>query len=89
MAVATLTSKGQLTIPKEVREHFHLASGDRLEFVIEESGRVSLHPLAGSVGRLYGMLRQQGRPSPSDQELEEAIIETLSMEDERIRRGGE
>lgn len=34
MSTATLTSKGQTTVPKEIREHLRLHAGDRIEFVI-------------------------------------------------------
>lgn len=89
MAIGTLTSKGQVTVPKEVREHLHLASGDRLEFVIEQSGRVSLQPLGGSVRRLYGMFQRKGRPAPTIEQMEEALIEAHGRENERIREGRE
>ena len=46
MAIATITSKGQITLPKEVREHLQLAEGDRVEFVIEGQGKVQVRPLA-------------------------------------------
>ncbi|MEE8584737.1 MAG: AbrB/MazE/SpoVT family DNA-binding domain-containing protein [Acidobacteriota bacterium] len=87
MAIGRLTSKGQITVPKEVREHLHLASGDRLEFIIEQNGRVRLQPVTGSVRRLYGMFQQKGRPTPSVEQMEEAVIETFSLENERIRKG--
>ena len=44
MTVATLTSKGQTTIPKQVREHLKLNPGDKLDFVIEPEGRVVIRP---------------------------------------------
>lgn len=39
---STLTSKGQITIPKEIRERYKLRTGDVLDFVVEESGVLSL-----------------------------------------------
>ncbi len=44
MATATITSKGQTTIPKAIREHLKLKTGDRLDFVIGDDGRVTLAP---------------------------------------------
>ncbi|CAN5824674.1 hypothetical protein BH23DEI1_BH23DEI1_24350 [soil metagenome] len=41
---ATLTSKGQITIPKEVRRHLGLEKGDQVMFSIED-GRTILHPV--------------------------------------------
>jgi antitoxin PrlF len=40
MAIATMTNKGQVTIPKEVREIFGLHSGDKLDFSCEREGRI-------------------------------------------------
>ncbi len=45
MPRATMTSKGQITVPKEVREKLHLKTGSRIDFVIEPSGRVIFQPL--------------------------------------------
>lgn len=88
MAIATLTSKGQITLPKAVREHLHLDAGDRLEFVIRGDGEVQVKPVAGSYQDLRGMLRRPGRVSPSDEALEEELTRSLRDDDERIRRGG-
>jgi AbrB family looped-hinge helix DNA binding protein len=56
MAVATLTSKGQTTIPSEVRSYLGLHTGDKLEFIIEEDGRVILEALTSDVRELKGIL---------------------------------
>ena len=45
MALATLTTKGQVTIPKEVRESLHLHSGDKIEFFVKESGETVIRPI--------------------------------------------
>lgn len=86
MSTATLTSKGQITLPKEVREHFRLAEGDRVEFVIEPGGQVKVRPLTGSVTALFGMARRAG-PAPTIEEMDEAVGRYLAKDDERIRKG--
>lgn len=42
MAIARLTSKGQITIPKEIRDLLGIAPGDKLAFVVESDGKVVL-----------------------------------------------
>jgi len=42
MPITTMTSKGEVTIPKEIRDHLELHSGDRLEFTFEEGGQLVL-----------------------------------------------
>jgi antitoxin PrlF len=88
MAIATLTSKGQITLPKEVREHLHLGTVDRLEFVIRSDGEVHVQPVAGSYRDLRGMLRRPGRRAPSDEALDRERTRSLVEDDKRIRRGG-
>lgn len=89
MSTSTVTSQGQVTLPKEVREHLHLAAGDRLEFLIEDGGAVRLRPVSGSVQALFGMLRKPGRPAPSLEELDQELSRSLAADDERIRSGRE
>lgn len=62
MSTATLTSKGQTTVPKEIREHLRLRAGDRIEFLIEEDGRVVLVPATYDAAELAGMLPRPKRP---------------------------
>lgn len=87
MSTATLTSKGQITLPKEIREHFHLSEGDRVEFVIAEDGEVLLRPMMSSIQRLFGIVHRPGAPALSLEEIDEGIGAHLAEEDERIRRG--
>lgn len=74
MPTATLTSKGQATIPKEVRDYLHLRPGDRIEFAIEPDGRVILLPATLDVADLQGILPAPKRPVTLD-EMEAAIRE--------------
>ena len=68
MPTATLTTKGQVTIPKEVREHLGVDTGDRLSFVVQEDGSVMVKPLTRHVRELVGLLRRPGqRPMPINQ----------------------
>ena len=82
MATATLTSKGQTTIPKEIRNYLGLKTGDRLEFVIESDGKVVLVPVTLDVADLQGVLPAPKRPVTIE-EMEQAIQEgaTRSVRD--------
>ena len=75
MATGTVTSKGQTTIPKEVRDHLHLNPGDKLDFLIDAEGRVVLRPTTLDVRKLKGMLkRKRGKPVALE-EMNRAISE--------------
>ena len=55
MSTATVTSKGQITIPIEVRLALNVAAGDRVEFVEVESGRFEMLAATQSITELKGM----------------------------------
>ena len=61
MPVATLTSKGQLVVPKGIREYLHLHPGDRLDFIIRDDGDVVLRLVVTDVRELKGLLHKPGR----------------------------
>jgi antitoxin PrlF len=58
---ATLTSKGQTTIPKEIRDSLGLQPGDRMIFTLMPDGTVVLRVKTKSVMDLAGLLRKKGR----------------------------
>ena len=62
MSTSTVTSKGQTTIPKDVRRRLNLHPGDRLEFVIDEDGRVLVLPASVDAAELAGMLKRPTKP---------------------------
>lgn len=74
MPSATVTSKGQVTIPKRVRDALGVKAGDRLDFVIEDDGRVVVRAGTLSVRDLQGILRRPGRRPVSLAEMEAAIV---------------
>ncbi|HZS85367.1 MAG TPA: type II toxin-antitoxin system PrlF family antitoxin [Stellaceae bacterium] len=67
-----MTSKGQTTIPKRVREHLGIGPGDRVRFGIEPDGTVTLVPATLPVTALRGIARRAG-PAASLEEMEAAI----------------
>ncbi len=56
MSAATITSKGQITIPKDVRARLGLHSGDKIDFIFEDDDRVSFIPVTKSVTSLKGIV---------------------------------
>ena len=68
----TMTSKGQVTVPKLIREQLHLRPGDKLDFLLDEDGGLRVEPVTASVTELKGMLPKPKRPITLA-EMEEAI----------------
>jgi len=61
MPTSTVTSKGQTTIPKEIREQLNLKPGDRVEFVTDADGRVVVLPATVDAAELAGILKPPSR----------------------------
>ena len=54
--IATMSSKGQVTFPKVIREQLKLEAGDKVEFIITENGQLLVVPKTASVKQLKGFL---------------------------------
>jgi antitoxin PrlF len=62
MTTATLTSKGQITIPALVRSALGVETGDRVEFVQIEPGRFELVAATKPITALKGLVKKPGKP---------------------------
>jgi len=60
MSTATVTSKGQVTIPASVRADLKVKSGDRLEFVKVKEGLYEIMAATQDVQRLKGIVKSKG-----------------------------
>ncbi len=77
MPTATVTSKGQITVPKPVREYLKVKAGDLIDFVTDEAGRIVLQPGVSDLTDLKGMLRREGRAPVGLAEMDAAIARHL------------
>jgi len=73
MTVATLTSKGQITIPVQVRHQLGLEAGDRVEFILDkETGHYHFIPATVPIESLKGIVPKPRKPV-SIEDMNEAI----------------
>lgn len=84
MSVATMTSKGQLTVPAEVREKLRLKAGDKVRFEPMVDGTYRLVAKTGSIRELKGCVPPLDRPVTID-EMEEAVVAGAVARFERNR----
>ena len=77
MALATLTSKGQITIPKAVRNSLNLLAGDKIEFVITEDKEALLRIVAKKVDDVFGRLHKPGRKTVSIDKMDAGIRQKM------------
>ena len=73
MVTATLTTKGQITIPKTVRDSLHLHSGDRVAFVMHGHSEALLKPITKSVDEVFGKLHDAAQKPRSVAEMKAAV----------------
>lgn len=74
MFESTMTSKGQTTVPKEIRKQLNLRPGDKVFWHLED-GRIVLRARNRSINDLAGMLHRRGQRPISLEEMDEAIAE--------------
>lgn len=88
MPITTVTSKGQVTIPKEIRERAGVSEGDRLDFRIDERGRIVVEPVGEERPiPAAGSLRAYAPAAPvSVDEMAEAVAEGAVKREGRTRR---
>ena len=84
MSTATVTSKGQITIPKEIRKLLQVEEGDRIDFVIE-GARVVMRKPGRSLRSLKGLLYRKGRKPVTIEEMDRAIARFHARENNRIK----
>jgi AbrB family looped-hinge helix DNA binding protein len=86
MPGSTLTTKGQVTIPKPVRDALGVHAGDRVSFLVREDGVVELRPETVDLKDLYGMLEQTGKPV-SVEEMNQSISRAAAESFEKSVKG--
>ncbi len=84
MPLATITSKGQVTIPKSVREQLGVKSGDKVDFRVGDDGTVSVVPMTHSVESVFGIFGHKATKPVSLAEMDEGIAEAIC--DKHARR---
>ncbi len=73
MASATITSKGQITVPVRIRKALGLDAGDRVEFVEIEKGRFAIIAATRPVRELKGMFQDKRRKPVTIEEMNASI----------------
>ena len=73
MASATITSKGQITIPKDIRSQRGLESGDRIAFSVDDDGFVRFVPVTKDVTELKGIVPKPAK-AVSIEDMKAAVV---------------
>lgn len=70
---AKLTSKGQITIPKDIRDILKIGPGDQIDFIIGDQGEIYISPRTCDFRALKGMFHKKGRKVVSLEDMQQAI----------------
>ena len=73
MALATLTTKGQVTIPKAIRDSLRLNTGDKIEIIVTGKRQATLRPVSKKVDEIFCKLQRPGIKAVSIEAMEDAI----------------
>lgn len=73
MALATLTTKGQVTIPKIIRDALKLAAGDKIEIIVTDKREAVIRPVSKKVDDVFGKLHKPGRKAASLEAMDDAV----------------
>ena len=85
MPRSMLTSKGQTTIPLQVRERLGLRQGDAIDFVFQADGSIVLRCASRDLRSLKGLLHRPGMRSVSVEDMNAAVRQAVAA---RYRRTG-
>jgi antitoxin PrlF len=73
MSLATLTTKGQVTIPKKIREALKLHTGDKIEIIVTDNREAIIRPVSTKVDDIFCKLHKPGRKAVSVEAMDDAI----------------
>lgn len=80
MTSAKMTTKGQVTIPKEIRDRLGVHPGDRIVFELRPDGTARILPLSRKAADVSGILkRSRGRPFTVE-EMDQAVAASFRRE---------
>lgn len=79
MHLSTITAKGQITIPKEIRDFLHLGPKDKILYV-PDGKRIFLTPLKGTILDLKGVIKHPGKKPIDFSKLRDEVKKKVAKE---------
>jgi AbrB family looped-hinge helix DNA binding protein len=84
--LATVTDKGQVTVPKEIRDRTGIAPGSRLDFEVQDDGTLRVRVLNRGAANLFGLVQRTGVKPRSIEEMDAGIAVATAARNRRSRR---
>ena len=76
--LATITSKGQVTVPKNIRDQLNIQAGTQLDFTVNNDGTISVRPLNRTALSIVGILKRPGQKAVTIEQMNDAISDAAS-----------
>ncbi|HSW06396.1 AbrB/MazE/SpoVT family DNA-binding domain-containing protein [Aquabacterium sp.] len=76
-SIATVSDKGQVTLPKQLRDQLGIEPGTRLSFQVDPDGALRVRVLAKGASTLFGLLAKPGEPARSIAEMDTAVSQAV------------
>lgn len=73
MSIVTVRAKGQVTIPKGVRDRLGLKTGDKVNFEIQPDGLACMQPVTLRPADVFGMLKGKSRVRATIKQMDEKL----------------
>jgi AbrB family looped-hinge helix DNA binding protein len=83
--LVTVTDKGQLTVPKAIRDRFGIEPGSKLDFEPQADGTLRVRVLSRGAASLYGLLHRPGRKAKTVEEMDKGVGEAAVARDKRSK----
>lgn len=77
MAMATITSKGQVTIPKTIRDSLKLHTGDKIEIIVTSNREALIKPISKKTDEVFGKLHKPDRKAFSTEEMDKIVRQKM------------
>jgi len=84
--LATVTDKGQVTVPKEIRDQIGIEPGSRLDFEVQDDGTLRVRLLTRGADNLFGLLHREGIKPRSLDEMDQGIVKAVGDRNRRTRK---
>ncbi len=84
--LATVTDKGQVTVPKEIRDRTGIAPGSRLDFAVQSDGTLRVRVLVRGADNLFGLLHRPGAEARSIEAMDQGIAGAVGARNRSSRK---
>lgn len=82
---ATVSEKGQITLPKTLRDQMGIQPGARLDLRLGKDGTLEVRLLSRGAASLFGLLARAGEPARTLEQMDEAVSRTVQSRSRPVR----